>query len=271
MHIDELIQTVIDNQHTTETTNTVELQLSDQWAQGRTVFGGISAALCYLACKPLVSDDRVLRSYSVNFVGPLTFDVPFQIEAKMLRSGKNVSQLSINIVQEGKFCVSALACFGVGRESKVQVNNHEQHGLEAPKKAKFIPQIPKITPRFLRHFDLAINEGGVPFMKGKLSHYYGWMRFKKPPAELTDVHLITMIDAWPPTLLQMFKGPAPASTVSWNIEFLHPHQPVKPTDWFAYKADTRQAGEGYGHTEASIWDADGELVAISRQTVAVFG
>ena len=270
MHIDELIEQVITDQHIDSTTNTVEMTLSDQWAQGRTLFGGVSAGLAYLVCKPLVSDDRVLRSYTVNFVGPIGFDTPFTIEARVLRSGKNVSQLYAQITQNDKVCLSAQACFGVGRESKVNLKNEEQHNLEAPKKAKFIPQIPKVTPRFLRHFDLAINEGGAPFMNGKLSHYYGWMRFKKAPKAFTDVHLVTLIDAWPPTLLQRLKWPAPASTVSWNLEFLHPHQPVQGSDWFAYKAETRQAGEGYGHTEANIWDAAGELIAISRQTVAVF-
>ena len=96
------------------------------------------------------------------------------------------------------------------------------------------------------------------------------MRYKKAPLKMSDAHLISMIDAWPPTLLQMLKWPAPASTVSWNVEFLHPHQEVLANDWFAYKASTRQAGDGYGHTEANIWDAHGKLIALSRQTVAIF-
>ncbi|WP_100641687.1 acyl-CoA thioesterase [Alteromonas facilis] len=270
MNIDDIIETITRDQITQSTTNVVELTLDSSWAQGRTVYGGVSAGIAYLCCKPLVSDDRVLRSYSVNFVGPLMFDATFTVTATMLRSGKNVSQLNVQITQDEKICLSALACFGVGRDSKIVVNKALQHELSPPLKAKFIPQIPKVTPKFLRHFDLAIDDGGVPFMNGKKSHYYGWMRYSKPPKAMTDVHLISLIDAWPPTLLQMLKWPAPASTVSWNIEFLHPHRPVKPDDWFAYKAETRQAGEGYGHTEANIWDADGELVAISRQTVAIF-
>ncbi|MBP54487.1 MAG: acyl-CoA thioesterase II, partial [Marinobacter sp.] len=31
------------------------------------------------------------------------------------------------------------------------------------------------------------------------------------------------------------------------------------------------ADAGYGHTQAGIWTASGELVALSRQTVTVFG
>lgn len=270
MHIDELIEKFVANQVTTADTNTATLSLSDHWAQGRTLFGGVSAGLAYLCCKPLIDDDRVLRSFTVNFVGPLLFDVDFEIKAEMLRTGKNVSQLSIKIIQNEQVCLIAQACFGVGRKSAINVVNNDTHTMEKPQKAKFIPQIPKITPRFLRNFDLSIETGGVPFTRSKKSIYQGWMRFKQPPKVITDVHLITLIDAWPPTLLQMLKWPAPASTVSWNLEFIHPHKPVKPTDWFGYQAITRQAADGYGHTEANIWDADGELIAISRQTVAVF-
>jgi acyl-CoA thioesterase len=58
--------------------------------------------------------------------------------------------------------------------------------------------------------------------------------------------------------------------MSWSVEFIHPHQKFAPQDWFAYQARTRQASDGYANTEANIWDAQGQLVAISRQTVAVF-
>jgi len=240
------------------------------WAQGRTVFGGISAGMLYNAIRQQVSDERVLRSFTTNFVGPLSPELPFTVEVTLLREGKNVSQYTAQATQNGKSCVFVQACFGIGRKSAIRVENTDKHAMEVPKKGKFIPQIPKITPKFLRHFDLSINQGGIPFSRRKDSIYHGHMRFKKPPEKITDAHIITMIDAWPPTLLQMMKLPAPASTVSWNLEFIHPHKPVLPTDWFAYQAHTRQAEDGYGHTEATIWDKDNEVIAISRQTVAIF-
>ncbi|MFT5676917.1 MAG: acyl-CoA thioesterase [Paraglaciecola sp.] len=96
------------------------------------------------------------------------------------------------------------------------------------------------------------------------------MRFSKAPSEVTDAHLIALIDVWPPTPLQMLRWPAPASSMSWNVGFIRPHSAFHPTDWFAYQAHARQAAVGYGHTEANIWDAKGELIAVSRQTVAIF-
>ena len=249
---------------------TAELSIPGDWAQGRTAFGGISAGMAFQAIKTQVVDDRLLRSYTTNFVGPLSLNTPFVIRVTCLRTGKNVSQYTGEIIQDGQVCVFVQACFGTARESRVRVENTQKHDMPAPKKAKFIPQIPKVTPKFFRHFDLAINEGGMPFTHRETSFYHGFMRFSVPPKVITDAHLITMVDAWPPTLLQMLRWPAPASTVSWNLEFIHPHAEVSGEDWFAYQVHTRQAADGYGHTEATIWNSNNDVVALSRQTVAVF-
>jgi acyl-CoA thioesterase len=42
-------------------------------------------------------------------------------------------------------------------------------------------------------------------------------------------------------------------------------------DWCLYRANIEHARDGYGHTAAAIWTKEGELLAISRQTVTVFG
>lgn len=246
------------------------LTIPKEWSQGRTVFGGLSAALLYTAAKQYISDDRLIRSMTTSFVGPLLCDTTFSIRVEIVREGKNVSQMQVRAIQDEKNCVLVQLCFAKARESKTGVENNEEHNMAVPNKAKFFPKIPKVTPNFLRHFDLSINAGGLPFTGKKSSIYYGWMRFKQAPKAITEAHIICMIDAWPPTLLQQLRWPAPASTVSWNLEFIYPHRALSPDDWFAYKADTRQAADGYGHTEASIWDIHGEIIALSRQTVAVF-
>lgn len=247
-----------------------EFIIAKEWSQGRTVYGGLSAGMLFAAGKSYIDDQRLLRSMSTNFVGPLFSDEVFTITVEVVRSGKNVSQVQARAIQQGKVCVVSQLCFAAGRPSNIEVVNLERHNLTLPSKAKFIPKIPKLVPNFMKHFDLSIQEGGAPFFGGKKSHYYGWMRYKKPPLKISEAHIISVIDLWPPTLLQMLKWPAPASTVSWNLEFIYPHREIQPTDWFAYKAETRQASSGYGHIEATIWDEHGEVIALSRQTVAIF-
>jgi len=270
MHIDELLTLPQPTATEDQKWHVEGLQIPSDWTQGRTVYGGLSAGMITAAVSRHVRSGRVLRSLNTNFIGPLNAEQPFSIDVHLLREGSNVSQINGQIVQDGRVCVFSQACYGEARPSKIEVVNNDKHNMPAPRKAKFIPQIPKVTPKFLRHIDLCIEEGGVPFLGAKTSHYHGYMRFTQPPAAVTDAHIVTLLDAWPPTLLQMLRWPAPASTVSWSVEFIHPHRPVSGADWFAYQAHTRQAAAGYGHTEATIWDKDNEVIALSRQTVAVF-
>lgn len=265
MHIDTLLnraKEIADGNGT--------MTFPESWAQGRTAFGGLSAALLYTAIKAKVTDDRPLRSLTTNFVGPLFSDKPFSFEVEILREGKSASQIVARIIQDKQVAVFQQACFGTNRFSDIEVSEADAHDLPTPESLQQIPVIPDVTPKFIQNINLAVAKGAMPYSSSLQSELHGWMRFKEAPETITDAHLICLIDAWPPAVLQMMKKPAPASTMMWNLEFIHPHQPVKPDEWFAYKAHTRQAAGGYAHLEANIWDSAGELVAISRQSVAVF-
>ncbi|WP_340679629.1 thioesterase family protein [Paraglaciecola sp.] len=268
MHIDTLFDNVKNQILTNQ--NTATLSVPSTWAQGRTLYGGISTSLVYTAMRQTVNMAKQLKAINTSFIGPIQPDVPFTIKVDLLREGKNTSQLQGQILQHDKVCLMSLASFGIARTSKINIGNQTSHAMQVPNKASFTPMIPKITPSFMRHFELAKSVGGWPFTGSKISDIHGWMKLKKAPEILTDAHLVALIDVWPPTVLQMLRWPAPASTMSWNLEFICPHNDFKAEDWFAYQAVTRHAADGYANTEANVWDACGALVAISRQTVTVF-
>ncbi len=268
MQIDEIIQLLTDSENQTVT-------IADNWAQGRTVYGGLTAALIYQCMQKTVVADkpdeaRPIRYFNLSFIGPLIVKESMSIEVELLRAGRSASQLIAYVKQNDKTCVVAQACFGIDRDSKINLKDQFQHAMALPKKAKFIPQIPKVVPRFLRHFELNIQDGRLPFMGGKKDHLHGWMRFKKAPKEFNDGHLIALIDAWPCTVLQQLKLPAPASTMNWNLEFPQAASIVEGDQWLAYQATTAHASDGYVYGDAHIWNEAGELMALSRQTVGVF-
>lgn len=268
MHIDKLFEQV--KSQITEKQQFGQISVPKDWAQGRTLYGGISASLVYQAARQIVEQSKKLRSLNTNFIGPIEPGIPFDIKVEMLREGKNTSVVKGEILQNNKIALSSLATFGTDRESKIKIENEIHHQMERPTKANFVPMIPKITPSFISQFDLVKVIGGWPFTGSKKSVLHGWMRFKKAPDTFTDAHLVAIIDMWPPTVLQMLRWPAPASTMSWNLEFIHPHKSFRNDEWLAYQATTRQASGGYAHTEANVWDEDGTLIAVSRQAVAVF-
>ncbi len=268
MNLNQLIE--LAKQHSIAPSSSPSISVPADWTQGRTVFGGLSAALVFAAIKRQVNSDRVIRSITFNFVGPLEYKLPFTIEVDVLRQGKNATQVIGKALQGGKVAVLCQACFGVARKSKINVENQQSHGMQLPKKPKFIPQIPKVTPKFLRHFDLAMDQGSLPFTGSKTSKIHGWMRLSDKDSVITEAELIGLVDAWPPTVLQLLRWPAPASTMTWNMEFIETNITYTAEDWFAYQAETRHAASGYAHSDANIWDKNGKLLVISRQTVGIF-
>lgn len=241
------------------------------WGQGRASFGGLVAAAVVSRMQQATAAGRSLRSLQVSFVGPVTPEVPARIEVEVLREGKAVSQVQGRMIQDGQVCLVVLGSFGGGRESAVRVVPDSAVLPSAPEELQALPYMPGLTPEFLQHVDMRWAYGGFPFSGNTSREMGGWMRFKQAPQNFTDVALVALVDAWPPALLPHLGKPAPASSLSWSLEFLYPRPPLAADEWLLYRATIDQAGAGYGHTHANIWNARGELLAISRQTVTVFG
>lgn len=247
-----------------------QLVIPDAWAQGRTVFGGMTSALAYQAAENLITDERLPRSFHCNFIGPINVGEEVTVTAEILRTGKNVTQILAKVMQNGQVGVMAQVCFGVSRDSKLVSLADEQHQMPLPKRGRFIPQIPKLVPAFVQHFDLATEKGSLAFGKSDDAVLHGWSRYKKPPKKMTIAFLIALMDAWPPTMFQLMRLPAPASTMSWDVEFIDPSLALSPEKWFASHTQARHVKDGYGHEEAQFWDQAGNLIALSRQVVTVF-
>lgn len=241
------------------------------WSQGRATFGGLTAALVFDRMARVVADGRPMRSMQVSFVGPLKPDVPATVSAEILREGKAVSQVAGRIEQEGQPQLVALASFGGGRDSVVSVEQLPAPQAPAPDDCQPLPYIKNVTPEFTQHIEMRWAFGHMPFSGKGGRDMGGWTQFREPPEALTDAHIVALIDAWPPALLPHLKSPAPASSLSWALDIMHPRPDIKPGDWLLYRATIDQADAGYGHTQAGIWTSRGELVATSRQTVTVFG
>ncbi|MDO6427907.1 thioesterase family protein [Thalassotalea sp. 1_MG-2023] len=248
-----------------------EITVPKNWSQGRTIYGGLSAALAYQAAENLIDDERLVRSFHCNFIGPLIPEQPIHISAEILRSGKNVTQIVAKVSQNGQVGVMSQVCFGIDRDSEILQVATDRHDMPAPKKPKYIPLIPKVVPKFVQHFNYSFNKGDLSVTKSQKPILHGWTRFNTAPAQMNMAHLIAIMDALPPTMLQMVRLPVPASTMSWNIEFINPELIFQGNQWVASQTEAYHIRNGYGHEQAKFWHENGQLLAISKQVVAVFG
>jgi acyl-CoA thioesterase len=250
-----------------------EFSINRSWGQGRTLFGGMSAALALQSISKQVNNERPLRSLAVNFTGQTLSDTPISVTEQILSAGKSISQINGQVLQNNKVVTQVCACFGIERESDINVSSPK---IEFPELGTHqrLNYIKGLTPEFVQHFEFEYCKGQYPFTNSPLNELAGWVRFKEAGSEFTDAHLIALIDAWPPTVLQKLKSVSPCATVSWNIEIVQPlsllKHPILADDWLYYEAEIKQAHHGYAHTEAKIYNSDGLLLALSRQLVAVY-
>ena len=90
------------------------------WAQGRTMFGGLQAAFATTVAQQLAGPDRPLRTLDLGFVAPMA-PGPVQVEAEVLGSGRSATQLQVSLRQDGVLGCRAYVVAGTERESAVRV------------------------------------------------------------------------------------------------------------------------------------------------------
>lgn len=243
------------------------------WGQGKTTFGGMSAALALTGIERDFSPKVPLRSLSIHFCGALVTEQPYDVQTRELKSGRSISHLQAEVIQNESCATVVTACYGNRRDSDVVVEP-ETIPVGTPGSGTQLGYIAGITPEFVRHIDFRYVSGGLPFSNSEDNHIHGWMRFQDSAGPMTEAHLVALIDAWPPTTLQKLKSFAPCASITWSLEFMNSPQdgdtPLTAGDWLYYEAEIMEAHGGYAHTTAKIYRTDGTLLALSRQLVVVY-
>ena len=245
------------------------LEIPAGWGQGSAVFGGLVGSLIYQSMAASTEKQQLLRSFSLLFVGPAA-PGEATLETTLLRRGKSVAHLSGQLTQGSTVVATALASFGAGRSSSIEVPAEQAPDWPAPESCKALPYLEGVTPEFTQRIEYRWVVGRMPFQGADVTSMGGWMRFREDNSSAGIAYLLSLIDAWPPAVLPMLKQPAPASSLSWSVELLKPVTAFHASDWWRYLAEIEHAGEGYAVIKARIWDQSGELVALSRQTVVIF-
>jgi len=209
--------------------------ITESWMQGRTTYGGLSAALCLKAIELEFQDLAPLRSAQINFIGPTGGKI--SIKTKVLRQGRSVSYISAEIFGDKGLATHAVFCFGSHRKSHLNES---------------FTKTPEVAD---------VNESKAFFNNI-------WARHKDTQAN-DLVALIGVADMPPPAVLPMFKEFAPISSMTWMMNFLS--EDIQTKDgWWLLRTAAEHARDGYSSQDMQIWNTDGELVVSGHQNVAIF-
>ena len=234
----------------------------DTWLQGRTAYGGLSAALALHAAQALDEDLPPLRSAQVAFVGPLSGTV--MIRANRLRRGRNAAFVQADVESEAGLGLRATFVFMRDVESRVD----HQSG-RAPSFARPGPDDKVFSAA--RGVSFTQNYEFLDRRDDSLgaAEWLRWVRLKERDGLHPMVELMAIADCLPPAAFRLLGGPAPVSSMTWLCNLLTA-TPATTDGWWLLRTNSDYARHGSSSQEMGMWNADGEPVAQQMQSVALF-
>lgn len=232
------------------------------WMQGRTAFGGLSAALALQAALALEADLPPLRSAQIAFIGPLAGAVT--ITAAKLRRGRNAAFIQSDVTSDAGLGLRATFVFMAELGSAVEHDQARRASAELPAPDDQLYTGPDgfFTGNF-NFFDPKLKLGPTEWMR--------WARLRARDGLHPMVELMAIGDALPPGAFKLAaERQTPLSSLNWQINFLTP-EPATQDGWWLLNAAADTVRHGYSSQHMSIWNSAGQPVAEAMQGVAIFG
>lgn len=244
--------------------------IPEVWKQGRTAYGGLSAALSLTAARAALGEDRPLRSAMISFVGPAAGGVEVTVEP--LRSGKTASSVRTRLTGDAGVGTESVFTFAAPRPSGLAVPPAGlPDGVEAPPAGADGFPFPKGAPQFTGNFELYPAFGGTPPFSGAVDAppLRLWTRHKASSSWTGMEALICLADALPPAVTTAMSDFAPLSSMTWTVDLLDDDLATQD-GWYLLESITDHARDGYSSQAMTIWSADGRCLIKGRQMVTVF-
>lgn len=238
----------------------------ESWRQGRTLFGGLSAALCYAACERAVPDLPPLRSAQIAYVGPSVGDA--KLVPTVLRRGKSVTFMACDLIADGAVATRALFAFGGERESSFAVEAPLAPSIDRP--AACPPLFGERRPTFTQHLDQRFAGGHRPVSGAPEGDLLVWARLMEEVRPAGLVALVALGDALPPASLPRATTPVMISTMTWQFDLIDPTR-FDPDRYVLLRSTDEGVSHGYATQRMAMWEEDGAPILLARQSVAVFG
>ena len=235
--------------------------IPDEWLQGRTSYGGLSAALALAVAQRSDEDLPTLRSAQVAFVGPLSGTV--LIRTQRLRRGRNAVWIQADVESQAGLGLRATFVFMHDQTSQLDFAKGAAPDFAAPDEGTPTYNGPKAVA-FTRNFEFVDRRDG---MLGP-AEWLRWVRLRERDALDPAVELIAVADCLPPAALKLIGAHARVSSMTWQIDLLG--RPDTNDGWYLLRTDTDHARAGTSSQRMAVWNYAGLQVAAQMQSVALF-
>jgi acyl-CoA thioesterase len=238
------------------------IEAPEAWTQGRTLYGGMTAALCFEAAKRQLQVEAPLRSAQFTFVGPASGELTFR--ADLLRAGRSSTVATVDCASGSGLAARGAFVFGADRSSLVENSIFPPSPLPV---AEDCPVFIGPTGGFHDNFELRLAAGS-PLFSGDRPSFTVWVRFLDPPGVDATTALLAIADALPPAAMARFETFAPISTATWTMDVAN--VPSSLNGWHLLHSESDHSANGYSMQTMALWRDSGTLLATGRQAVAIF-
>ncbi len=243
-------------------------QVDPDWNIGANPNGGYLLALAAQALRQAQPYHPDPLSISAHYLRPGLASQACRIDTQVLRSGRTLSTVRATLMQAGRPCLEVLAAMG---------QLCEAYSANAPVLALPPPDLPPpehcvgrsasaqgVTLSILKQLDVRLHpDQAVPGAAGR-ARVSGWIRFAdgRPPDALG---CLLMVDAFPPAVFGLLGLVGWVPTIELTVHLRRRPAPgwLRGLFWSNDLSDGRVVEDG------ALWDADGQLVAQSRQLALV--
>lgn len=230
--------------------------VAENWTQGRTLYGGATAALALAATRALLPGLPPLRSMQVAFVGPIANHVRFV--PRLLRQGRSARFVSVEARSGDTVGAMVTFVFAATRDSAVDLP-----ALPGPKPAAGDTFHVPAQVRFASNFEF--------WFAGENGNFCNRLVRLKEPSELeAEIELLAVADLLPPPALFDFADFVPLSSMTWQLDLMRPAARSDDRRWRLVATKEMNSG-GLSTQEMSVDDGHGVPLARGRQLVALFG
>jgi hypothetical protein len=249
------------------------------WLQGRGAFGGLVAAWLARAAEGTEADpERALRTLAVEIVGPVRVG-PARLTVEPLRIGNGVSTYDVRLLQTEDGGLEAIQAHAVASFGKRRVPDRDFSVLRAPSdvppasEVEPLPIEPPLGPEFAQHLEFR-GFAGLP-MSAPLrqadggAKTLGYVRMKVPPRVVDVAYLAAVADAYWPAILATEPLLRPTATLSFTLDLVVDPASIAPDAPLLVVARALAGRDGYVVEERQVFEPDGRLVALNRQTFVI--
>lgn len=252
--------------------------LGDDWRQGRSCFGGLQAAMALLAMRRFTGVTAPLKVLQTTFIGPVG-DAEVEVRATVLRTGKSVAHVEARLLQGGETRCLVIGVFGEDRPSAIAVPMAVREAPQGPEGLRDLPFAKGVAPNFTQHFVWRWAAGGFPYSASREPFTRIWLKHRgatDASPHGAEIALVGLADAVPSPAISMMRGLQASSSLTWTLELLRPAPPQRGDfgsghDFWRIDSELHQARDGYAAQTATVVAPDNTPVALSRQSVVVFG